>query len=904
MNRRLRCLTAWSILVIALHLAARALVAHPTGAFGADSPTGHLINAMRTCGGYINRNAALIPPLVPLLLAGLLLPGIVIALLRHARRTAAGLALTAAASGALACHLCISDPSDTIPLWGMIPVIAVAAMIPALPHAGTGGRGPKVVLVLALLIGTGLRFYNLHDHPYGYAGHAAYHALESRAIGRQIAAGTYPESHGILQSTWHFVFGFGQSTQRLLDIAAFRLYGFGMVPQRVMAAILGILTIPLLCLVGARLFDPWTGAVAAMLLAASPWNVTWSRYSGCMQIQSLPYLLILVLMALWSMRGAWWRSLFTGMFAGIAILLYSPNFLLPPAIIIYTAAAHWLTGHAGTKPTPWKSLLIGVGALLFVIPRLLHTGLNLELILDSPIDPNFHLTLEVLYRNAGFFLEKIFLRPHGMHISFTGSLLHPVVSSFMLVGLGLALHRLRDHRCFLLILLTGIAIIPAVASPDPYPRRFFNLIPSVYILAAAAMVQIVHLLSHRGRLGSAAWMTGMVVLTILIACSNADRYFSIVRAPESDLGALARVFAKDVRDRYYKNARVYFKVDGMSEAQLQVLCDDIIASEEEFHEWVKWLDNRQLLELLRDPMLATDGDAVLVIREKMPYEEMVAVTWRDRYPGAASRRLPEGESSIGRLELFEIGREQIRAAGYKPILQEAYAVERAVELVSMMAPDESWRRFQVSIVEPLPAPVLIDPELSAGEPDYFLTPPGFIDIGIPGFSGRGYLHWPLNEPGRIAIPLDLPEAMEAILWLRVIIAPQHIHCHLGDTGLDLAVDESTYAWRWLAVPCGALEMGIHVLTLEVTGSLMLDMVVLTDKRQDPLQDPLDELAMVRGFPSHRTVYETTWMDIRNGFSIPVPGNLEVPAGAEVALRLEGDGKRSAWSESVPLMSIR
>ena len=58
----------------------------------------------------------------------------------------------------------------------------------------------------------------------------------------------------------------------------YRAFGFTTTTTRVPAAIAGVLTIALVYSIGAKLFDPGTGAVAALLLSVNPWHLQQSRW--------------------------------------------------------------------------------------------------------------------------------------------------------------------------------------------------------------------------------------------------------------------------------------------------------------------------------------------------------------------------------------------------------------------------------------------------------------------------------------------------------------------------------------------------------------------------------------------------------------------------------------------------
>ena len=115
--------------------------------------------------------------------------------------------------------------------------------------------GSLGLLALALITGAALRLTHLERAPAGLDVDEAVNAWNAWCV-----AETGRDQHGV---SWPIkeTAGFGQGTT-----------------TRVPAAIAGVLTIALVYSIGAKLFDPGTGAVAALLLSVNPWHLQQSRW--------------------------------------------------------------------------------------------------------------------------------------------------------------------------------------------------------------------------------------------------------------------------------------------------------------------------------------------------------------------------------------------------------------------------------------------------------------------------------------------------------------------------------------------------------------------------------------------------------------------------------------------------
>lgn len=126
------------------------------------------------------------------------------------------------------------------------------------------------------------------------------------------------------------------TTAVLVQIAA-QLFGLSEWSARLPVAILGVLTIPVLYAVAARLLNRRVGLTAAFLLAISPWHIYWSQNSRFYA----PMLLFYTLSIFFLYRAIYrWDGRF--LLLGIAFFVWALSERLVAMLLLPATAAHFL----------------------------------------------------------------------------------------------------------------------------------------------------------------------------------------------------------------------------------------------------------------------------------------------------------------------------------------------------------------------------------------------------------------------------------------------------------------------------------------------------------------------------------------------------------------------------------
>ena len=148
-------------------------------------------------------------------------------------------------------------------------------------RVGTRTGAPKrieaIVVSAAFALALGLRLWRLDAqslwYDEGWSVHLARIPLRN-AVSLMISEGdTHPPGYYVLLRLWTLLFGGHVTSWR----------GF--------SALLGALSVPALYMLGRRLFDGWSGVIAALLLAVAPAHIVYSR-----EARMYPLLLLLLLL--------------------------------------------------------------------------------------------------------------------------------------------------------------------------------------------------------------------------------------------------------------------------------------------------------------------------------------------------------------------------------------------------------------------------------------------------------------------------------------------------------------------------------------------------------------------------------------------------------------------------------
>ncbi|HVR28671.1 MAG TPA: glycosyltransferase family 39 protein [Thermoanaerobaculia bacterium] len=439
--------------------------------------------------------------------------------------------------------------------WGESPLVRalwMASMLAAVlaharrPRLGRLPAGALVGLLLVLLGAAWLRFDRLGEIPDDYHGDIASQGMEARTFLDGL-------ERRIFRTSWSDIpaFEYWQLAQTM------RLSGDDLTGTASNAAIHGVLSILGVFLLARELYDRRTGLLAAALLAISYTHIHFSRlFTTATPLSLMTFTFFFLARGL--RRGYALDFVLSGIFLGLGSQTYYPARMMPVILIVLLP---WiLFWHPELRRRVGVAFLgMAFGFFAAFGPFLAFALQNLQAVVgrgqtvmvwsptstahlaavygvDSLAEVLWHSTLRCL----GTFTH---VGDTSTHFELRAAMVDPVTALFLLVGVLLAVARIREPRSMLLLVwLFGTLLLGGVLALDPpfWPHLVVLLIPAA-ILAAVPMAKLLAVADRwgprRGILAAAA----MAVLIAAVGWRNWQLYLDHVRhnaAPAARIGRL------------------------------------------------------------------------------------------------------------------------------------------------------------------------------------------------------------------------------------------------------------------------------------------------------------------------------------------------------------------------------
>lgn len=275
--------------------------------------------------------------------------------------------------------------------------------------------------------------------------------------------------------------------------------------------VIGVLTIPVQYLLGARLFSRRVGLLSAALLAVSFWDVHFSRIGY--RTLLVPLFVDLVLLSgVWAVRrGGTWRWVVAGAVLGVGNYTYTGYRLVFVALAV-TALVAWRQGAPRGGPRQWAAY--AAAALVLSLPFLVAVLLDphdffgrtegVSVLEGGPAGLPLR-ALDRLGRALGMFNvagdpEKQYDVPHL-------PMFDPLAGSAFIAGLVVAVRRWRELRfTALLTTLVAFTLVVGLSDRTPHVLRASGVVPVACLLAAVGLDRVAGALlrPRRARLAAAA----------------------------------------------------------------------------------------------------------------------------------------------------------------------------------------------------------------------------------------------------------------------------------------------------------------------------------------------------------------------------------------------------------------
>jgi 4-amino-4-deoxy-L-arabinose transferase-like glycosyltransferase len=393
-------------------------------------------------------------------------------------------------------------------------------------------RGLAVVLAL----GAAFRLHRLATTPYGVWYDEAQNGLEALRI--------------LHESDYRPVFVAGASQMPALFfyyVAPFvRLLGAGVLSVRVATTLVGLAAIVVVWLLGRETFGPRTGLIAAALLAASRWHVTFSRFGVAHVFMTACAPLVLLLFLRSQDRRSLREALLCGLALGLGLQLYYAMVAVP----LVMACVFLLRVARGTSrgwaPAGLFALTAAAAAVSYApvmdyasrhgqefsrrmrTVSLIKVGTRQEVAALLREDSSRRQFLDTVGASVRKHARMFHLEgdANGRHNLPGAPMLDPVSGLFFTIGLVWCLAHPFEPRRALLLLWFGTMMAAGVLSLDfeaPQGARTLGVTPVLTLLAAIPLAQLSQALD-RSWLGPPSLHPGVAAVGIALAAATVSSW--------------------------------------------------------------------------------------------------------------------------------------------------------------------------------------------------------------------------------------------------------------------------------------------------------------------------------------------------------------------------------------------
>jgi len=389
---------------------------------------------------------------------------------------------------------------------------------------GTRQKSPGywelVALGAILIVGAVFRLYSLDQYPVSLDLDTAENGVIAHTLVKELAEGKYTP----VLRRW----AAGNETA-FLYLQGFFLHAFGnsVTMLRLPSALIGILTLPVVYLLGRRLGAAHLGLISAFLVAVSPWHIDLSRTPKRPVLTPLFVALgLLILCRLLRdppSRRALRGFVLCGLVVGLGLHGYEAFRLFPLAV---AAIIVWVRVRQGKALSGVGELaVVGASAALMTLPIILFAASDLESYMNHIRGASVSASAQDILNNLqvmlNFFLFNVHFNPFRDNQSTVS--LQLLIPLFLAGLMGLLLYRgegsqgegHRTERACLLLTLLIMGLILVLSRANFTGRRFSGILIPFYILAAAGALGLVRglALSLGARLsGAVAGVWGLALV--------------------------------------------------------------------------------------------------------------------------------------------------------------------------------------------------------------------------------------------------------------------------------------------------------------------------------------------------------------------------------------------------------
>lgn len=380
------------------------------------------------------------------------------------------------------------------------------------------------------------RLVGLADHPFVVNGVEASLGLDALAV-----------AGGRIGNPFATAWLTNPSLPLFFQAIPLQVLGLGAISVRLLSALLGAATVPLIFFLGRQLWSAAVGLVVALLLLGSHWHVHYSRLGMTNVWDPFFALLALGLVAIARQRATRSAWLWAGLAIGANVYLYTSSHLLP--YVLAALLLYLLLFDRSTLRAQGRHMLAGLGlAAVVALPQwrfyALNPGIYMERANTLGIIQTGWLAAQAAQTGESVLaLAAKQLAQAALAFNYsldTSNLYNPGVpllrfwpGVFFVLGSGVALLRFRQLPYALLLIWTGVTVVfaGALLVDPPASHRLLLAAPSVYLLAALGLVEVARLVLviWDRRPPARNTLLALGILSVLIAASDLTFYFGPYR---------------------------------------------------------------------------------------------------------------------------------------------------------------------------------------------------------------------------------------------------------------------------------------------------------------------------------------------------------------------------------------
>jgi mannosyltransferase len=272
----------------------------------------------------------------------------------------------------------------------------------------------------------------------------------------------------------------------ILSSFALKWLGINDWTARIVPAVIGILSIPILYIPTRKVFGAHVALLSSFLLALSPWHLYWSQNARFYTALLLFYTLALFAFYFWLEQDRFWLLVASGLLLGLAVLERMMAAFFVPVVGAYILALLLIPSFKRPAGLRWRNLLLlGLPPLAFGVFQLAVMGFGG----GEPFYAEFVRT----------FIGK---QHNPLRILF--SVVYDVgLPLFLMAVIGSMYLLWQRSRAGLFMTLSAFLPLALVLLAAPFTQTFsryiFHVLPAFTILGAFAITELFRQVSQPGR---------------------------------------------------------------------------------------------------------------------------------------------------------------------------------------------------------------------------------------------------------------------------------------------------------------------------------------------------------------------------------------------------------------------